>query len=117
MLAGGDYSYHLGSIVDGKYCAPSIESPARVAWIGDTLPVEHAKFVQDGDFEHHGSRGLNILYSDGSIQCLKLPKLSQMASLDHPYLNRELKQAPGIGEADACLGPSHLLAIPQASSD
>jgi len=117
MLAGGDYSYNMGSIVDGKYCAPSIESPTRVAWIGDTLPVEQAKFIQDGDFEYHGPRGLNILYSDGSVQWLKLPKLNQMASIDHPYLNQDRKQAPGIGEADACLGPSHLLAIPQASSD
>lgn len=117
MLAGGDYSYNMGSVVDGKYSAPSIESPARVAWIGDTWPVQQASFVDDGDFEHHGSRGLNILYSDGSIHWIKLPKLSEISSIDHPYLNRELKQAPGLGESDACLGPSHLLAVPQTASD
>ena len=111
MLAGGDYAYHMGSIVEGKYQAPSIESPARVAWIGDRWPVDLDQPLSDRDFEHHGTRGLNILYSDGSVQWLKLPKIQELASIDHPYLNRELKQAPGIGEADACLGPSHLLPI------
>lgn len=115
MLAGGDYAYNLGSIVQGKYQAPSIESPVRVAWIGDTWPIESAKPLSDSDFEHHGVRGLNVLYSDGSVQWLKLPKLHELASIDHPYLNAELKQAPGIGESDACLGPSHLL--PAVRSD
>ena len=111
MLAGGDYAYHMGSIVEGKYQAPSIESPARVAWIGDRWPVDLDQPLSDRDFEQHGTRGLNVLYSDGSVQWLKLPKIHELASIDHPYLNRELKQAPGIGEADACLGPSHLLPI------
>ncbi|MFM8187146.1 MAG: hypothetical protein ACKN85_01580 [Pirellula sp.] len=113
MLAGGDYSYNLGSIVEGNYQAPSIESPARVAWIGDRLPLElrEMRIAQDSDqeFQQHGTRGLNVLYNDGSVVWLKLPKLGQLATIDHPYLNAELKQAPGIGEADACLGPSHLL--------
>jgi len=111
MLAGGDYAYHMGSIVEGKYQAPSIESPARVAWIGDRWPVDLDQPLSDRDFEQHGTRGLNVLYSDGSVQWLKLPKIHELASIDHPYLNRELKQAPGFGEADACLGPSHLLPI------
>jgi len=114
MLAGGDYAYHMGSIVEGKYQAPSIETPARVAWIGDALPVELDAQSSDQPFQHHGSRGLNVLYSDGSVQWLKLPKSHEFESLDHPYLNRELKRAPGIGEADACLGPSHLLPVVQS---
>ena len=109
MLAGGDYSYHMGSIVEDKYQAPSIESSARVAWIGDRWPAELHSELNDEDFELHGNRGLNVLYNDGSVQWLKLPKLQKLASIDHPYLNHHLKVAPGIGEADACLGPSHLL--------
>jgi prepilin-type processing-associated H-X9-DG protein len=109
MLAGGDYSYHMGSIVEDKYQAPSIESSARVAWIGDRWPAELHTEPNDEDFELHGNRGLNVLYNDGSVQWLKLPKLQKLASIDHPYLNHHLKVAPGIGEADACLGPSHLL--------
>ena len=109
MLAGGDYSYHMGSIVEDKYQAPSIESSARVAWIGDRWPAELHTEPNDEDFELHGNRGLNVLYYDGSVQWLKLPKLQKLASIDHPYLNHHLKVAPGIGEADACLGPSHLL--------
>ena len=109
MLAGGDYSYHMGSIVEDKYQAPSIESSARVAWIGDRWPAELHTEPNDEDFELHGNRGLNVLYNDGSVQWLKLPKLQKLASIDHPYLNHQLKVAPGIGEADACLGPSHLL--------
>lgn len=109
MLAGGDYSYHMGSIVEDKYQAPSLESSARVAWIGDRWPAELHAEPNDEDFELHGNRGLNVLYNDGSVQWLKLPKLQKLASIDHPYLNHHLKVAPGIGEADACLGPSHLL--------
>ena len=109
MLAGGDYSYHMGSIVEDKYQAPSLESSARVAWIGDRWPAELHTEPNDEDFELHGNRGLNVLYNDGSVQWLKLPKLQKLASIDHPYLNHHLKVAPGIGEADACLGPSHLL--------
>ena len=109
MLAGGDYSYHMGSFVEDKYQAPSIESSARVAWIGDRWPAELHSELNDEDFELHGNRGLNVLYNDGSVQWLKLPKLQKLASIDHPYLNHHLKVAPGIGEADACLGPSHLL--------
>lgn len=109
MLAGGDYAYHMGSIVEGKYQAPSIETPARVAWIGDALPVELDSHSIDQKFQLHGARGLNVLYSDGSVQWFKLPKLHELASVDHPYLNNALRQAPGLGEADACLGPGHLL--------
>ena len=118
MLAGGDYSYNMGSIVDGTYQSPSLESPARIAWIGDRLPIELTATPRaidfDQEFQHHGPRGLNVLYSDGSVQWLKLPKLRQLATIDHPYLNDELKQAPGIGEADACLGPSHFLLAPKS---
>jgi prepilin-type processing-associated H-X9-DG protein len=115
MLAGGDYAYHMGSIVDGLYQTPSIESPARIAWIGDTYPLDLDAESVDKDFEHHGSRALNVLFSDGSVQWLKLPKLPEMASIDHPYLNRAFKQAAGIGPSDACLGPSPLL--PTIGSD
>ena len=129
FIVGGDYAYNMGAWVDGKYQAPALESPARVAWIGDRWPIkfeksnvgnidlgnrnsantECAEIATDRDFEVHGFRSVNVLFSDGSVQALRLPKLDELVSIDHPYLNRQLQQAPGVDESDACLGPSYLL--------
>ena len=64
----------------------------------------------------HGRRAVNILFSDGSVQWLRLPKLSELVSLDNPYLNNDREQAPGLSESDACLGPSHLLPAAKVSA-
>ncbi len=117
FLAGGDYAYHMGTIIGGKYATPDSQSSRRIAWIGDRLPVPTGSAESlDSDFEMHGRRAVNILFSDGSVQWLRLPKLSELVSLDNPYLNNDREQAPGLSESDACLGPSHLLPAAKVSA-
>jgi prepilin-type processing-associated H-X9-DG protein len=117
FLAGGDYAYHMGTLIGGKYAPPNSQSSRRIAWIGDRLPVPAgSKESLDSDFEMHGRRAVNILFSDGSVQWLRLPKLSELMTLDNPYLNDDREQAPGLSDSDACLGPSHLFPAAKVSA-
>jgi len=117
FLAGGDYAYHMGTLIGGKYAPPNSQSSRRIAWIGDRLPVPAgSKESLDSDFEMHGRRAVNILFSDGSVQWLRLPKLSELVTLDNPYLNDDREQAPGLSDSDACLGPSHLFPAAKVSA-
>lgn len=117
FLAGGDYAYNMGTWIAGRYEAPSVTSPNRIAWIGDRWPVSlDPQRTLEADFEMHGRRAVNILFSDGSVQWLRLPKLGELLSVDHPYLNDDSEQAPGVSESDACLAPSHILPAAKVSA-
>lgn len=117
FLAGGDYAYNIGTWIGGRYEAPQVGSPSRIAWVGDRWPVSmDPQKTLETDFEMHGLRAVNILFSDGSVQWLRMPKIGELLSVDHPYLNDRSEQAPGITESDACLAPSHFLPAAKVSA-
>lgn len=117
FLSGGDYAYNMGTFIAGRYEAPQVESPSRIAWVGDRWPVSmDPKKTLESDFQMHGSRAVNILFSDGSVQWLRFPKIGELLSVDHPYLNDRSEQAPGVTESDACLAPSHFLPAAKVSA-
>lgn len=109
-VAGGNYAYNLGNLVDGKYEAPRSDSPVRVALVGDMWPKTLGAIENVGSpIVLHGDRGANILYSDGSTQWIRIPEQVQGLAVDHPFLNADLEQGVGRGLKDACLAPSYWL--------
>lgn len=112
-VVGGNYAYNLGVWINGKYRTPRLDSPIQFAVLGDMWPSNHG-VVQD-TLEApmlHGDRAANMLFSDGSIRLIRIPTSSDAgffsaASIDNPFLNRDLEQGVGIGYQDACLGPSY----------
>ncbi len=109
-MAGGDYAFHLGSLVNGKYQTASLDAPARIAVIGDMWPANGgAVHASNRPIMLHGDRAVNVLYNDGSTHLLHLLDKDRMAGIDNPFLNSEMKQAVGIGLKDACLAPSYWL--------
>lgn len=109
-VAGGNYAYNLGNIVNGKYEVPRSDSPVRVALVGDMWPktlgaIDNVR----SPIVLHGDRGANILYSDGSTQWIRIPEQVQGLAVDHPFLNADLEQGVGRGLNDACLAPSYWL--------
>jgi len=92
-VAGGNYAYNLGNLVDGKYEAPRSDSPVRVALVGDMWPKTLGAIDNVGSpIVLHGDRGANILYSDGSTQWIRIPEQVQGLAVDHPFLNADLEQ-------------------------
>lgn len=109
-VAGGNYAYNLGNLVNGKYEAPRSDSPVRVALVGDMWPKSLGAIDNVGSpIVLHGDRGANILYSDGSTQWIRIPEQVQGLAVDHPFLNADLEQGVGLGLSDACLAPSYWL--------
>lgn len=114
-LVGGNYAYHLGAWINGRYQTPKLESPVRFAVLGDMWPTNYG--AVDGT-QHppmlHGDRAANMLFNDGSIRLIRLPSQGDAgflyaASIDNPFLNQDQEQGVGIGIQDACLGPSYWL--------
>jgi hypothetical protein len=104
--SGGSYSSSLGIIADGVYRALRIADQSNIAVIGDSI-ISMDDIDSSSDINTiHGRNAVNILFKDGRIQNLRLDRLGESA-VDHPYLNIAGKRAPGLGENDACLGPSN----------
>jgi hypothetical protein len=104
--SGGSYSSSLGIIADGVYRALRMADQSNIAVIGDSIiSIDELESYPENS-TIHGRNAVNILYKDGRIQNLRLSRLIESA-VDHPYLNIAGKRAPGLGENDACLGPSN----------
>jgi hypothetical protein len=100
--AVGNYSYNLGNVVAGIYITPSIVLDRSFAIMGDSLLM----IDSDEDLGPiHGRNAANILYSDGSIQYVRVDRIDA-EQMDNPYLNKANQQAVGFGLEDCCLGPS-----------
>jgi hypothetical protein len=112
-VVGGSYAYHLGSIVEGSYQPPSVDAPVRFALLGDMWPTNFGAVDEANEpIRLHGDQAVNILYDDGSVRLIRIPSRSDAGfdganAIDNPFLNRALEQGVGIGEYDACLGPSY----------
>jgi prepilin-type processing-associated H-X9-DG protein len=112
-LVGGNYAYHLGVWINGRYQMPKLESPVRFAVLGDMWPSSFgAVDITEPPPMLHGERVANMLFNDGSIRLIRLPSQQDAgflnsASIDNPFLNQDQQQDVGIGIHDACLGPSY----------
>jgi prepilin-type processing-associated H-X9-DG protein len=112
-VVGGNYAYNLGVWIDGKYRTPRLDAPVRFAVLGDMWPSNNGVVEEFREPPMlHGDRAANMLYSDGSIRLIRLLSHSDTgffspASIDNPFLNREMEQGVGIGIQDACVAPSY----------
>jgi hypothetical protein len=100
---GGSYSYNLGNVSEGVYETPRA-SKANVPILGDTVMEPRVEDLDESLV--HGRTITNILYSDGQVRSIRIPKASTSRFVDDPYLNRSLLNAAGEGHTDSCLGPS-----------
>ena len=112
-VVGGNYAYNLGVWIDGRYRTPRLDGSVQFAVLGDMWPSNNGVIEETVEPPMlHRDRAANMLYSDGSIRLIRLPSQSDTgffsaASIDNPFLNRDLEQGVGIGIHDACLGPSY----------
>jgi hypothetical protein len=112
-LVGGNYAYHLGVLVDGKYRTPQLESPVRFAVLGDMWPSTYG--IVESNVQPpklHGDMAANMLFNDASVRLIRIPSpkesdLSSDSAVDNPYLNNRMQQGVGLGVQDACIAPSH----------
>lgn len=101
--AGGNYSYHLGYVSNGRYVTPVIDASTNFALVGDTLLTDDSE-IKTAPI--HGRNAANILFADGQIRYVWIDQIDA-AQVDHPYRNLDNEKAAGIGNNDCCLGPSH----------
>lgn len=109
---GGDYAFILGIIEEGVSRAPRI-GQSHLAVLADA-PV----FYSGGEtFSAHDGRGMNVLYGDGRVQFVNVPKhwsseetqtLQWPHTTDDPFRNAAGEHRPGLHQGDASIAPSRI---------
>ena len=95
--AGGSYAYSVGYLVDGQPCARN-RGRSHYALMADAPSLHLPLRLSD----HHGGRGLNVLYEDGRV--LFITDLRE-ARGDNPLRNHD-------GFAEAAHDPDDAVVLP-----
>ena len=97
-LAGGDFAYSLGQMVNGRYTAGRNENRSHYLILADA-----PGFDQPGRAStNHSGYGQNAFFEDGHIQFLKSPVVDG----DAIYENEWGAIAPGVHATDIVVAPS-----------
>lgn len=119
-VAGGNYAYHLGAIEDGGYVPVSLSSGRRIAMVADLpIPVRDAQRLVGAAtgqatrrWQIHQAEGMNVLFSDGSVQFMVIERENSDAI--ELFTNRLGLQAAGVDRDDCVLGPSYCAPLDQS---
>ncbi len=101
---GGDYGYHLGILLDGRYVAVRDQNRSTFAIMGDS-PSPSLDGEPSGN---HGRQGQNVLFEDGSVRFMAWDDLTRGCVLlcgDLLFLNDQSEVAPGKHTGDAVIVP------------
>jgi prepilin-type processing-associated H-X9-DG protein len=101
-FAGGDFSYGLGVIDEGKIAAPRCEGRSNFPVIADSPMILNGR----EEFEAHDGRGLNIFFEDGHVAFIAAACLRDEIG-DDPFCNLKQVHEVGLNKEDASLAPSH----------
>ncbi|MBM4000402.1 MAG: DUF1559 domain-containing protein [Planctomycetes bacterium] len=100
-IAGGHYAYTLGVRDGERYGPASFEARAWFAVASDGPSPRLRGRMSD----HHGGRGLNVLFEDGHIAFLRNCRLA--ATGDDVFHSAAGFVECGLSKHDSSLGPSH----------
>ena len=105
-MAGGDYAYNLGCVVDGQYMTARNNSRPNYALLADTPNPELAGRTSS----NHGGNGQNVFFEDGHYDFL----VSTIVDGGSIYENDQGFVAPGAS-ADDCVVASSATPILQST--
>lgn len=99
-IAGGTYSYNLGTLVGDRLSSPKLNEGNGMAILADAPN----NIDPDNAFAIHQDNGTNILFQDGRVELVRLDRSYDPA--DHPYFNRRGQNRAGLDRLDSSLGTS-----------
>jgi len=98
----GDYGYHLGVVVDGRYMAVRDLDRHTFAIAADSP----SPWLDGEPSGNHGSDGQNVLFEDGSVQFFRWKNLTvPCVRGDWLFVNDFIEVAPGKHPGDAVIAP------------
>lgn len=97
---GGDFGYSLGFFDGNKYSAARNDGSAHTVLIADMPSAD----MPGRSSKNHGGKGQNCFFADGRVQFITTHAIGD----DAIYENELGIVAPGVGEQDNVIAPSHL---------
>lgn len=102
-VAGGNYAYSLGVMVDDEHRMPTLDGPTTHAILADApTQLDDDRF----SFAVHFGEAANVLYEDGHVELLRVDLPLDL--VDHPFFNHDGKIEAGLEEDDSALGSSFI---------